>query len=163
MNIVVFFTEAGAPVTDLTPTIDVWALDGTHTIDKQDMVEVDGGFYYYDFATYDESVDYCIRADGGNKLSDNDRYLFSTNEVGQVTANQTSAATTLSYILGLSQSNMRIINPAYNDDNLLTAATVKIYPTAANAEMDTSPLKEYTVTATYNSSREMTSYLVKEV
>lgn len=84
MNIIVFFTESGNPKTGLSATIDIWKLDGTQVITAQSMTEVAGGFYTYDFTTYDEDIDYCIRADGSNVLTDTDRYAYSSNETAGV-------------------------------------------------------------------------------
>jgi len=83
MKITAFFSNAGTPETGLTPKIDVWTLDGTHTINNQDMTEIAGGFYYYDFVTYDEDEDYVIRADSVT-LTGYDRYVYASNETGAV-------------------------------------------------------------------------------
>ena len=84
MNIIAYFSSNGSPVTGLSPQIDVWEIDSTHTINAQAMTEVAGGFYMYDFSTYDEDKDYCIRADGGATLSGAERYVYSTNETAGV-------------------------------------------------------------------------------
>jgi len=84
MKIIAFFTDSGTPKTGLTPKIDIWTLAGVKTIDDQDMTEVAGGFYYYDFTTYDEDENYCIRADGTSSLSGADRYVYQTNETAGV-------------------------------------------------------------------------------
>jgi len=89
MLLLAFFLDKGVPKTGLSPTIDVWEDDGTQVVTAQAMTEIAGGFYKYDFAGYDESKDYCIRADGGVALAVNDRYVFNTNEVGQVTEDLT--------------------------------------------------------------------------
>jgi len=84
MNIVSFFTDVGTPKTGLSPIIDIWKLDGTQVVTAQPMSEIDGGFYTYDFSTYDEDEDYVIRADGTNTLRGADRYAYSTNETAGV-------------------------------------------------------------------------------
>ena len=84
MKIIAFFTDAGTPKTGLSPTIDVWTLDGTQKVTAQAMTETAGGFYYYDFTTYDEDENYCIRADGTATLSESDRYVYQTNETAGV-------------------------------------------------------------------------------
>ncbi len=84
MLIIAFFTEIGTPKTGLSPTVDVWTVGGSQVVTAQAMTEVAGGFYQYDFTTYDEDEDYCIRADGTATLSGADRYVFSTNETGGV-------------------------------------------------------------------------------
>lgn len=84
MNIIAFFTESGTPKTGLSATIDVWTLDGSQVVTAQAMTEVAGGFYTYEYTTYDEDEDYCIRADGSATLSGSDRYVYSTNETAGV-------------------------------------------------------------------------------
>ena len=85
MKIIVFFTNNGIPQTGLTPVMDIWKIDGTHLISNANMTEIGGGFYYYEFAQYTDSEDYCFRADGGNTLPDRDRYYYGSNEMGEVT------------------------------------------------------------------------------
>ena len=84
MELLAFFTDKGDPKTGLSPTIDVWKLDGTQVITAQAMTEIAGGFYKYDFTTYDEDINYVIRADGTDTLSGSDRYVFSSNETAGV-------------------------------------------------------------------------------
>jgi len=93
MLLIAFFTEEGTPKTGLSATIDVWEDDGTQVVTAQAMAEIAGGFYKYNFTGYDESKNYCIRADGSASLSANDRYIFATNEVGQVTEDLTALDT----------------------------------------------------------------------
>ena len=80
-----FFTDKGVPKTGLSPTISIWEDDGSVIVSAAAMTEVDGGFYVYDFTTYDDSKDYVIRADGGAVLQDSERYTAGSNEIGQVT------------------------------------------------------------------------------
>ena len=84
MLITTFFTEYGEPKTGLTPTISIWDITGTLIIDNVSMTEIAGGFYKYDFSTYDDTVDYVIRADGGESLNISDRYISSSNEIGLI-------------------------------------------------------------------------------
>lgn len=84
MIIITFFTDLGVPKTGLSPTIDIWTVDGTQVITAQAMTEIAGGFYQFDFIAYDENEDYAIRADGTATLSGSDRYTFSTNETAGV-------------------------------------------------------------------------------
>jgi len=89
MILIAFFSDKGVPKTGLSPTIDIWKDDSTHVIEAGSMDAVAGGFYKYNFSSYDGSLNYCIRADGGAGLSDNDRYVFTTNEIGQITEDLT--------------------------------------------------------------------------
>lgn len=89
MILFAFFTNQGSPATGLSPTIDIWKDDGNQVVTAQAMTEIAGGFYKYDFTTYDETLDYCFRADGTDTLQTNERYLFNTNEIGQATEDLT--------------------------------------------------------------------------
>lgn len=89
MLLTAFFSDKGVPKIGLSPTIDIWEDDATHVVNAQNMTEIAGGFYKYDFGGYDESKEYSIRADGGVGLVANDRYVYGTNEVGQVTEDLT--------------------------------------------------------------------------
>lgn len=162
MLLSVFFSDAGVPATGLSPTVDVWTSAGTQVVTGASMTEVDGGFYFYDFSSYDETQDYFIRADGGVSLSSTDRYVAGTNEVGQVTSQLTLQDTTLSYILGLVQSNFRITNQSYDGNGNLTSATITIYPTAADVDTETNAIASYSVSATYGGSGNLTNYQVKK-
>lgn len=84
MLLISFFMDAGTPKTGLSPVMDVWKADGTQVVTSQAMTEIGGGFYKYDFSTYDEDEDYCIRADGTSTLSGADRYVISSNETAGV-------------------------------------------------------------------------------
>jgi len=66
-------------------------------------------------------------------------------------------------ILGLSQSNYRIINPEYDKAMNLIAGIIKTYPTATDLENDTNTIGEYSITAVFNRKNQMTDYKVKEV
>ena len=84
MILIAFFSDAGVPKTGLTPAITVWEDDATVVVNAQTMSEIAGGFYKYDFEDYDEAKIYCISADGGVTLQDNDRYVLATNELGGI-------------------------------------------------------------------------------
>lgn len=80
MRLFAFFTNAGVPALGLAPTIDVWDSAGNHPVNAQAMAEIAGGWYQYNFAAYNDTVDYVIRADGGAGLPDFERYVFGSNE-----------------------------------------------------------------------------------
>jgi hypothetical protein len=81
MLIIACFTDTGSPKTGLSPIINVWKSDGVLVVDEQGMVERAGGFYDYNFSSYDGNENYVFRADGGSSLSDYDRYVYGTNDV----------------------------------------------------------------------------------
>lgn len=72
----------------------------------------------------------------------------------------------LRHTLGLVQQNFRILNPVHEllPDNTwrMTSCTIRIYPTATDANNNTNPLKTYTMTATYDAQSTMDSYKVVE-
>lgn len=81
-KITTFFTNSGTPQTGLSATIRIWDL-ATNTLVVTDaaMTEVSGGFYSYDFTTYDEEKEYAIRCDGSASItSDGERYTYAGNE-----------------------------------------------------------------------------------
>lgn len=85
MKIIAFFTQSGIPKTGLIPTIRIRNLTtGNLVITDESMVEKGDGFYSYDFTTYNENEDYCIRADGTNTLNNSERYVYSTNETAGI-------------------------------------------------------------------------------
>ena len=80
MNIIAYFSSSGVPTTGLTPTIRIRKLlNNEVAVNDDSMVEVGDGFYKYSFEEYDQSIDYVFRADGGPNLSNNDRYVYGSN------------------------------------------------------------------------------------
>jgi len=123
MNIIAFFTEDGTPKTGLSAVIDIWELDGTHTVNNQAMTEVAGGFYYYSFASYADTTDYCIRADGSNVLSDTERYVATSNELGQVT----DPVDTIKSIEGGKWVRSGATMFFYDEDNVTSVCSFDLY------------------------------------
>lgn len=78
-----FFTDVGVPRTGLSPTIRIWEVNvASHLLVITDapMIEVGGGFYKYEFATYDPTKNYVMRVDGGAALADSERYEVAATE-----------------------------------------------------------------------------------
>jgi len=83
--ITVHFTSNSIPHTGLSPIIDVFELgsvvtSSTHVVPAATMAEIGGGWYRYDFSSYDPSKNYVFNIDGGSSLSDCDRYKYGGNE-----------------------------------------------------------------------------------
>ena len=114
MLLYAFFTDAGAPKTGLSATITVWKDDGTVSVNAQAMSEIAGGWYKYDFTTYDAANNYIIRADGSSALTNPDRYKYASNEVdaaladydGPTKAELDSAVTSLKGVDGTNHTNL---------------------------------------------------------
>ena len=73
MNYVVFFSNAGAPATGLTPTIGVYkkVSDGTDVTPAPTIAEIGGGFYKFAASPAEALV---VRMNGGGTLADADKY-----------------------------------------------------------------------------------------
>jgi hypothetical protein len=79
------FTNNGVPATGLTPAISGYNVSTDGLVFNDTMTEMPQGAYKYDFAAYDDSVDYSFIADGGATLADIDRWQSGSNDIGQVT------------------------------------------------------------------------------
>jgi isochorismate hydrolase len=77
------------------------------------------------------------------------------------TGSEGSAGARMGFIYGLLQNNFRMLNQVYDSNNLMTSATLRVYSNSVDADADTNPLKEWTVTAVYTNGN-LTNYLVKE-
>jgi len=74
MYIKVYFAENGSPKTGLSPTVTVYKdSDNSVIVNAQAMTEIGGGFYKYDFSTYDSEESYCYIVDSVT-LTGQERY-----------------------------------------------------------------------------------------
>jgi hypothetical protein len=79
--ITAFFSDQGAPKTGLSPTIRIRnAITTSLVVTDAAMTEIGDGWYKYDFAGYDPTIDYVIRSDGGALLANHERYSYGNNE-----------------------------------------------------------------------------------
>jgi hypothetical protein len=184
MILFAFFTNAGTPALGLAPTIDVWDSAGNHPVNAQVMAEIAGGWYQYNFVGYNDTVDYVIRADGGAGLPNFERYVFGSNEcdssVAESELNIRAGADTLDSLsdqmdvmqvdlttietlihdeLGISGQNVVWTTMTHDANHNLTAATITQY----TDNTLTIVRKQWTLTATYNVTSELTSYDLVEV
>ena len=87
MIILAYFSDNGVPATGLSSTIRIRDLsDNSLVANSVAMSEIGDGFYGYTFTTYDNTVEYSFRADGSSTLGDSDRYVFGSNDTGQIDA-----------------------------------------------------------------------------
>ena len=85
---------------------------------------------------------------------------FKADVSNLATSLEISTLTTLiERILGLSQENYRITSTIYDGD-LLTNATIKIYPTKADCEADTNAIAIYKMFATFDAYGKCIQYQV---
>jgi len=76
MIITVYFSEAGAAKTGLSPTIDITDVaDGSLDINDGAMTELANGWYKYDFSAADATKQYVYLCDGGAGLVGPERYI----------------------------------------------------------------------------------------
>lgn len=76
MIVLAFFTDKAVPKEDLTPIIFIRnAASGELIVDGLDMEEVGGGWYKHNFSYHGYNL-YCVTMDGGDTLSDYDRYKY---------------------------------------------------------------------------------------
>jgi hypothetical protein len=82
MYITAFFTDKGVPKTGLSPIITVRKVsDNSIVVNGLSMSEIGSGWYKYDFATYDKSIEYAIVMDANSgSISDFERYKYAGNQ-----------------------------------------------------------------------------------
>ena len=160
ITITSFFTDNGTPKTGLAPTISIRRAD-THAlvVTWDTMTEVGDGWYKYNF-NGDETLDYLVVCDGGTALTTAERYTFGGSDINPHLINMNDK---VNRILGLSQENYKIINPVYDDQNNLSAGTIKIYPSAADLDADTNAIASYQIIATHDANGLVTEYKVKKL
>jgi hypothetical protein len=188
MLIIACFTDTGSPKTGLSPIINVWKSDGVLVVDEQGMVERAGGFYDYNFSSYDGNENYVFRADGGSSLSDYDRYVYGTNDVSglaktgeydatlfgiqadldnpdQYKADLNNVEAYMLRALGLMQENQYLdqtVYTTYQGVKLLTSGRIRTYSVSDSVGTDSDIIATYSIITTWNGD-EMTSYKVVKV
>jgi len=76
-----FFARNGIAATGLTPVISIWSVAGntrTPVVTSQSTTELGDGFYSYDFATFDSSIDYIVSVDAGPTMTTSGRYNIAS-------------------------------------------------------------------------------------
>jgi len=170
MFVTSYFTEYGVPKTGLSPKIDIWRVsDNAQVVTQGDMVEIGGGFYKYDFATYSPQLEYMIRCDGGETLSTAERFTFAGNEgfhddIDDIKTIVEDIEILVRRVLGLSQENYRLFNTVYDGSGTkLIGCTIKLYASKTDCENDTNAIARYTMTASYDVNSQLNDYkVVKE-
>lgn len=82
MWITAYFSNKSIPATGLSPTLTALDVsDDSVDLNGVTMIEISNGFYKYDFTSYDLKKDYIFISDGGNTLSNTDRYVTSSNNL----------------------------------------------------------------------------------
>ncbi len=128
--ITAFFTNNGAPQTGLTPTIDIWELHPTipttnpQVVTGDPVTEIGGGWYRFDFLTYDSMLNYSMVFDGGVSLAGGERYHIAGNEsYSEDMWSQQASTSTAADTMGLLQ-NQTAANSALCNVTLTTAVSL---------------------------------------
>lgn len=88
-------------------------------------------------------------------------YDPSTESLTEQASSLRDVADKTKRILGLSDENVRITDYTYNQDNEVTSATLKIYPTKTDLENQTNPLNRYEMIAEYDDQGRLKDYRIK--
>jgi len=157
MNLTAYFTNNGIPATDKNPTITVWDITNqTPVINSAEMTEIAGGFYVYNFGGYDYTKDYVIQA-YESTLPDSEKYVVATND-----SDSQNTQGVLKQILGMVQSNFRMVNQEYDTSGRLTRANIYTYSTPSDLVSDI-PLHSYLIEADYDGSGNLVDYVVTDI
>ena len=85
--IISYFADgSGNPLTGLTPTVDIWEITSstdTLVVNDASATEIGGGFYKYNFTSYDYTLRYAIKVDGGEQLSAG-RFAITINDIANM-------------------------------------------------------------------------------
>lgn len=172
------FYDAAGPATGLTPTVTTWRqMDGSAAgIAAPAVVEASAANApgWYTISVTDLPVRLMVTLDGGAGLPAATRYVdlvidpsddaitedrlanlgtpIHAQVWGALAATYTNPATMgglLRVIAGLAQWHHRVFVTGRTADGQVNAATLKVYPTAADVDTDTNELATITVTGQY--------------
>ena len=74
------FTYNGAPKLLLSPLITIYDVsDGSAVVSGADMTEIGGGFYKYNYTSFDSTKNYVFVCDGGAAQQDGERYTYGSS------------------------------------------------------------------------------------
>ena len=162
--------EYGDFVTGLTVTYGVRKSSDNSYIISGTTSETNS-VYYFNY-TFTESTEYRLKWITPNTYDDGFETILvidqpATNSgitsiEAKLDAHRSETEDRIKYILGLEQQNFRISDQIYNDDRLLTSSTIKIYNNATDCNDDVNVLKQYSMSATYDSDGKITDYRVIE-
>jgi hypothetical protein len=158
MNLLSYFTSAGVPATSLAPipTISIWGADGTVYATASAMTEIAGGFYRFDFTTYDQNIDYVFQS-YASSLATSEQYVIATND-----SDSQSTQGIVKQILGLSQGNFIMSAQTYDASGRLETSDMYTYDSQADTDADTNRLHTYNIVANYDGSGNLIKYKVTE-
>jgi hypothetical protein len=153
-----FITDIqGDPVSGLSITYTISDSSDDSVIESGSLTEVGGGIYKK-AKTWNNVGQFRVVYTTPINYSDEIETILIKEEA--------ESDAVLHRILGLSQENYRIFNPAYikkNGQQCMTSATIKTYSTALDCTNDTNKLAEYQITATFDAEARMSSYKVIKV
>lgn len=167
MHVITYFTQLGVPKTGLVPTIEIWRVrDNVKIVNASTMGEVGGGFYKYEFSSYDPQENYAIKCDAGASLSNSERYSFAGNEgfhddIVDIQSAIETMEVLVRRILGLSQENYRLFDCHYDSTGTrLESCTIKIYNNKTDCDNNLNAFSTYSMQSVYGQDGQLSSYKV---
>ena len=125
---------------------------------KYDLAQATSSVGSAGYTLYDISQNLSVSGSSPTAIAD---AVWSAT-LSEYTSSEAAAASRISFMYGLMQNNMRMVDQVYDPNKLMTSATIAIYNNSVDADADTNRLKEWGVTAVYTDGK-LTDYLVKEL
>ena len=144
-----FVTDViGNSVTGLNIDYVIYKCSDNSVIQSGSLIDLDNGVYQESF-TFNDLGQFRIIYTTPEKYADGmETIMVTVNKAEQETLLRT---------LGLVQENFRLINPVYNNGNMV-GCTIKTYSTDSDCNNDTNALAEYAINATYSGEGNCTSH-----
>ena len=149
----------GLPISGLTVNYEIYNSSSDSLFDSGTLTDLGNG-------TYKKSINFntlgqfrILYLPPSNYTSEIETILVRIDQLTNIEIETDK----IKYILGLVQSNFKIINQVHDANNDLISATIKIYPTALDLTNDTNLIQEYEMTATYDGQGRLNFYKVEEV
>lgn len=144
----------GDPKTGLTVTYVIYKSSDNSVVNSGTLSDVGNGTYDGSY-TFTIASQYYIIYTTPTDFSDEIEGVYADKEWAKQDA--------LLRSLGLNDENKKIIDTVYDSNSNLTAATVKLYPSATDFINDTNVMATYEFTATYNAQNETLTMGVKRI
>ncbi len=145
-----FVTDStGEPVTGLSTSYTIYKSSDNSVVNSGALTEIGGGIYRV-LKNFDVLGQFYVIYNTPSDYTDEIENIIVHEEIAK--------ASVVARILGLSQENLRIVNPIYDGQNNLLSATTKIYNNASDCNNDTNSLATYSLEATYDTNNNVVTY-----
>jgi len=126
------FTYNSTPKLLLSPLITIYDVsDGTEVVSGASMTEIGGGFYKYDYTSFDSGKDYVSTCDGGAAQLEGERYSFGSS----------GSAGSVEFLKDMEGGRWKIDETAktmtfYKEDNVTVVATFALKDINGNSSFE---------------------------